>query len=65
MKKKLIAAIVSTAVALTVSGTTFASADDQMGNKGGKGISNLLSTLVTNGLLLNLKQMQLLKLRQI
>ena len=49
MKKRLIAAIVSTAVALTVSGTTFASADDQMGNKGGKGISNLLSTLVTNG----------------
>jgi polyhydroxyalkanoate synthesis regulator phasin len=49
MKKKLIAAIVSTAVALTVSGTTFASAHDQMGNKGGKGISNLLSTLVTNG----------------
>ena len=49
MKKKLIAAIVSTAVALTVSGTTFASADDRMGNKGGKGISNLLSTLVTNG----------------
>jgi len=43
------AAIVSTAVALTVSGTTFASADDQMGNKGGKGISNLLSTLVANG----------------
>jgi polyhydroxyalkanoate synthesis regulator phasin len=49
MKKKLMAAIVSTAVALTVSGTTFASADDQMGNKGGKGISNLLSTLVANG----------------
>ena len=49
MKKRLIAAIVSTAVALTVSGTTFASAHDQMGNKGGKGISNLLSTLVTNG----------------
>ena len=49
MKKRLIAAIVSTAVALTVSGTTFASADDQMGNKSGKGISNLLSTLVTNG----------------
>ena len=49
MKKRLIAAIVSTAVALTVSGTTFASADDQMGSKGGKGISNLLSTLVTNG----------------
>ena len=49
MKKKLIAAIVSTAVALTVSGATFASAHDQMGNKGGKGISNLLSTLVTNG----------------
>jgi polyhydroxyalkanoate synthesis regulator phasin len=49
MKKRLIATIVSTAVALTVSGTTFASADDQMGSKGGKGISNLLSTLVTNG----------------
>ena len=49
MKKRLIAAIVSTAVALTVSGTTFASADDRMGNKGGKGISNLLSTLVKNG----------------
>ena len=49
MKKRLIAAIVFTAVALTVSGTTFASADDQMGNKSGKGISNLLSTLVTNG----------------
>lgn len=49
MKKKLIAAIVATAVALTVSGTTLASADDGMGSKGGKGMSTLLSTLVTNG----------------
>ncbi|MEY3926943.1 MAG: hypothetical protein RIS16_911 [Actinomycetota bacterium] len=49
MKKRLIAAIVSTAVALTVSGTTFASADDRMGGREGKGINSLLSTLVTNG----------------
>ena len=49
MKKRLIAAIVSTAVALTVSGTTFASADDRMGSREGKGINSLLSTLVTNG----------------
>ncbi len=49
MKKRLIAAIVSTAVALTVSGTTFASADDRMGGAEGKGINSLLSTLVTNG----------------
>ena len=49
MKKRLIAAIVSTAVALTVSGTTFASADDRMSSREGKGINSLLSTLVTNG----------------
>ena len=49
MKKRLIAAIVSTAVALTVSGTTFASADDRMGGREGKGINSLLSSLVTNG----------------
>ena len=49
MKKRLIAAIVSTAVALTVSGTTFASADDRIGSREGKGINSLLSTLVTNG----------------
>ena len=49
MKKRLIATIVSTAVALTVSGTTFASADDRMGGREGKGINSLLSSLVTNG----------------
>jgi len=49
MKKRLVAAVVSTAVALTVSGTTFASADDRMGGREGKGINSLLSTLVTNG----------------
>jgi len=49
MKKKLMAAIVSTAVVLTVSGTTIASADDRMGGREGKGINSLLSTLVTNG----------------
>jgi polyhydroxyalkanoate synthesis regulator phasin len=49
MKKKLMAAIVSTAVALTVSGTTIASADDRMGGREGKGINSLLSTLVANG----------------
>ena len=49
MKKRLIAAIVSTAVALTVSGTTFASADNRMGGREGKGINSLLSSLVTNG----------------
>lgn len=48
MKKRLVAAVVSTAVALTVSGTTFASADDRMGGREGKGINSLLSTLVTN-----------------
>jgi len=49
MKKKLMAAIVSTAVVLTVSGTTIASADDRMGGREGKGINSLLSTLVANG----------------
>ena len=49
MKKRLIAAVVSTAVALTVSGTTFASADNRMGGREGKGINSLLSSLVTNG----------------
>ena len=49
MKKKLMAAIVSTAVVLTVSGTTIASADDHMGGREGKGINSLLSTLVANG----------------
>jgi len=49
MKKRLVVAVVSTAVALTVSGTTFASADDRMGGREGKGINSLLSTLVTNG----------------
>lgn len=49
MKKKILAAVVSTAVVLTVSGTTLASADDRMGGREGKGINSLLSTLVTNG----------------
>ena len=49
MNKKFIAAVVSTAVALSVSGATFASADDRMGGREGKGINSLLSTLVTNG----------------
>jgi len=49
MKKRLIAAIVSTAAVLTVSGTTIASADDRMGGREGKGINSLLSTLVANG----------------
>jgi Spy/CpxP family protein refolding chaperone len=49
MNKKLIAAVVSTAVALSVSGASFASADDRMGAREGKGINSLLSTLVNNG----------------
>jgi polyhydroxyalkanoate synthesis regulator phasin len=49
MKKKILAAVVSTAVVLTISGTTLASADDRMGGREGKGINSLLSTLVTNG----------------
>ncbi len=49
MNKRLIAAVVAAAVALTVSGATFASADDRMGGREGKGIYSLLSTLVTNG----------------
>ena len=49
MNKKLIAAVVSTAVALSVSGASFASADDRMGGREGKGINSLLSTLVNNG----------------
>lgn len=49
MNKKLIAAVVSTAVALSISGASFASADDRMGGREGKGINSLLSTLVNNG----------------
>ncbi len=49
MKKKLVAAIATTAIALTVSGGAVASADDHMGRKGGEKITSLLSTLVANG----------------
>lgn len=49
MNKKLIAAIATAAIALTVSGGAAASADDQMGRKGGERITSLLSTLVANG----------------
>ena len=49
MKNRIVAAIAITAIALTVSGGAVASADDQMGKKGGERITSLLSTLVANG----------------
>ena len=49
MNKKLIAAIATAAVVLTVSGSAVASAHDGKGGKGGERITSLLSTLVTNG----------------
>jgi len=49
MNKKLVAAIATAAVALTISGGAVASADDHMGRKGGEKITSLLSTLVANG----------------
>ena len=49
MNKKLVAAIATAAVALTISGGAVASADDHMGRNGGEKITSLLSTLVANG----------------
>jgi polyhydroxyalkanoate synthesis regulator phasin len=46
MKKKVVAAIATMAVALSVSGGAIASADDR---KGGEKITSLLSTLVSKG----------------
>ena len=46
MNKKLVAAIAATAIALNVSATAVASADN---GKGRAGISSLLSGLVSNG----------------
>jgi polyhydroxyalkanoate synthesis regulator phasin len=49
MKKMLVAAIAAGAVALTVSGSAVASAQDGLGGKGGDKISSFLSTLVSKG----------------
>ncbi len=49
MNKKFIATVVSTVVALSVSGASFASANDRMSGREGKGINSLLSSLVSNG----------------
>lgn len=49
MKKKVVAAIATTAVALTLTGGSLASAHDGKGGFGGDKISSLLSTLVSKG----------------
>ena len=49
MKKKVVAAIATTAVALTLTGGSIASAHDGKGGFGGDKISSLLSTLVSKG----------------
>ena len=49
MKKKVVAAIATTAVALTLTGGSLASAHDGKGGFGGEKISSLLSTLVSKG----------------
>ena len=49
MKKKVVAAIATTAVALTLTGGSLASAHDGKGGFGGDKISSLLSSLVSKG----------------
>jgi len=49
MKKKVVAAIATTAVALTLTGGSIASAHDGKGGFGGDKISSLLSSLVSKG----------------
>ena len=49
MKKKVVAAIATTAVALTLSGSAVASAHDGKGGKGEDKITSLLSSLVSKG----------------
>ena len=49
MKKKVVAAIATAAVALTMTGSSIALAHDGKGGKGENKISSLLSTLVSKG----------------
>ena len=59
MKKKIVAAIATAAVALSLTGGAVASADDR---KGGEKITSLLSSLVSKGTITSLKRMQLCRL---